>query len=40
MIAWLLRWRNARAVAVILAGWTLAALMVLLASIGIFQIIR
>ena len=40
MIAWLLRWRNARAVAVILAGWILAALIVLLASIGIFQIIR
>jgi uncharacterized membrane protein len=40
MIAWLLRWRNARAVAVILAGWILAALIVLLASIGIFQLIR
>jgi len=40
MIAWLFRWRNARAVAVILAGWILAALIVLLASIGIFQIIR
>ena len=40
MIAWLFKWRNARAGALILAGWILAALIVLLASIGIFQIIQ
>ncbi len=40
MIAWLFKWRNLRTGAIILAGWILAALIVLLTSIGIFQIIR
>ena len=40
MIAWLFKWRSVRAGAIILAGWILAALIVLLTSIGIFQIIR
>jgi uncharacterized membrane protein len=40
MIAWLFKWRSARAGVIILAGWILAALIVLLTSIGIFQIIR
>jgi uncharacterized membrane protein len=40
MIAWLFKWRSVRAGAVILAGWVLAALLVLLTTIGIFQIIR
>jgi uncharacterized membrane protein len=40
MIAWLLKWRSARAEAIILAGWILATLVVLLTSIGIFEIIR
>jgi uncharacterized membrane protein len=40
MIAWLFKWRSARAGAIILAGWILAALFVLLASIGIFSIIQ
>jgi uncharacterized membrane protein len=40
MIAWLFKWRSARAGAIILAGWMLAALLVLLTSIGIFSIIQ
>ena len=40
MIAWLFKWRSARAGAIILAGWILAALIVLLTSIGIFSIIQ
>jgi uncharacterized membrane protein len=40
MIAWLFKWRSVRAGAIILAGWILAAFIVLLTSIGIFQIIR
>jgi len=40
MIAWLFKWRSVRAGAIILAGWILAALLVLLTTIGIFQIIR
>jgi uncharacterized membrane protein len=40
MMAWLFKWRSLRAGAVILAGWILAALIVLLTTIGIFQIIR
>jgi uncharacterized membrane protein len=40
MIAWLFKWRNVRAGTIILAGWILAALIVLLTSIGIFRIIR
>jgi uncharacterized membrane protein len=40
MIAWLFKWRSARAGAIILAGWILATLIVLLTSIGIFEIIR
>jgi uncharacterized membrane protein len=40
MIAWLFKWRSLRAGAVILAGWILAALLVLLTTLGIFQIIR
>jgi len=40
MIAWLFKWRSASAGAIILAGWILAALIVLLTSIGIFNIIQ
>ena len=40
MIAWLFKWRGLRTGVIILAGWILAALIVLLTSIGIFQIIR
>jgi len=40
MIAWLFKWRSFRAGTIILSGWILAALIVLLTSIGIFQIIR
>ena len=40
MIAWLFKWRSARAGAIILAGWILAILLVLLTSIGIFSIIQ
>jgi len=40
MIAWLFKWRSARAGAIILAGWILAALLVLLTSIGILSIIQ
>ncbi len=40
MIAWLFKWRSVRAGAIILSGWILAALIVLLTSFGIFQIIR
>lgn len=40
MIAWLFKWRSVQAGAIILSGWILAALIVLLTSIGIFQIIR
>ena len=40
MIAWLFKWRNVRAGTIILAGWILAALIVLLTSIGIFRIIQ
>jgi len=40
MIAWLFKWRSARAGVIILAGWMLAALLVLLTSIGIFSIIQ
>jgi uncharacterized membrane protein len=40
MIAWMFNWRSVRAASIILAGWILAALIVLLTSIGIFQIIR
>jgi uncharacterized membrane protein len=40
MIAWLLRWKSVRAGAIILAGWILAALIVLLTSIGIVRIFQ
>ncbi len=40
MIAWLFNWRSVRAGSIILVGWILAALIVLLTSIGIVQIIR
>jgi len=40
MIAWLLKWRSARAGAIILSGWIIAALIVLLTSMGIFTLIR
>jgi uncharacterized membrane protein len=40
MIAWLFKWRSAKAGAIILAGWILAALIVLLTSVGIFQILQ
>jgi uncharacterized membrane protein len=40
MIAWLFKWRSARAGAIILAGWILAAFIVLLTSLGIFRIFQ
>jgi len=40
MIAWLFKWRSARAGAIILTGWILAAFLVLMTSIGIFSIIQ
>jgi hypothetical protein len=40
MIAWLFKWRSARAGAIILSGWIIAALIVLLTSMGIFTLIR
>jgi uncharacterized membrane protein len=40
MIAWLFKWRTVRSGTIILAGWILAALIVLLTSIGIFRIIQ
>jgi uncharacterized membrane protein len=39
LIAWLFRWRGVRSVAVIFAGWMLATALVLLASLGIMEII-
>jgi hypothetical protein len=35
MIAWLLRWRGGIAISMIVIAWMLAALIVLLASMGI-----
>jgi uncharacterized membrane protein len=40
MIAWLFRWKSVRAGAIILAGWILAALIVLMTSIGIVRIFQ
>ena len=39
LVAWLFRWRGARSVAVIFAGWMLATALVMLASLGIMEII-
>jgi len=39
LVAWLFRWRRARSVVVIFAGWILATGLVLLASLGIMKII-
>jgi uncharacterized membrane protein len=39
LVAWLFRWRGARSAAVIFAGWMLATVMVMLASLGIMEII-
>ena len=39
LIAWLFRWRGVRSVAVIFAGWMLATALVMLASLGIMEII-
>lgn len=40
MIAWLLRWRGAFAITVIVIAWMLAALIVLLASLGILAVFQ
>ena len=39
LVAWLFRWRGVRSVAVIFAGWMLATALVMLASLGILEII-
>jgi uncharacterized membrane protein len=39
LIAWLFRWRGAKAVTIIFAGWILATVLVLLTSMGILEII-
>ncbi len=39
LVAWLFRWRGVRSVAVIFAGWMLATVLVMLASLGIMEII-
>jgi uncharacterized membrane protein len=39
LVAWLFRWRGVRSVAVIFAGWILATALVMLASLGIMEII-
>lgn len=39
LVAWLFRWRGAKAVAIIFAGWILATALVLLTSLGILEII-
>jgi len=39
LVAWLFRWRGLRSVAVIFAGWMLATALVMLASLGILEII-
>jgi uncharacterized membrane protein len=39
LVAWLFRWRGVRPVAVIFAGWMLATVLVMLASLGIMEII-
>jgi uncharacterized membrane protein len=39
LVAWLFRWRGVRSVAVIFAGWVLATALVMLASLGIMEII-
>jgi uncharacterized membrane protein len=39
LIAWLFRWRGARSVVVIFAGWVFATVLVMLASLGIMEII-
>jgi uncharacterized membrane protein len=39
LVAWLFRWRGLRTVAVIFAGWMLATALVMLASLGIMEIL-
>ena len=39
LVAWLFRWRGVRTAAVIFAGWMLATILVMLASLGIMEII-
>jgi uncharacterized membrane protein len=39
LVAWLFRWRGVRSVAVIFAGWMLATALVMLASLGIMEIL-
>jgi uncharacterized membrane protein len=39
LIAWLFRWRGLHTVAVIFAGWMLATALVMLASLGIMEIL-
>jgi uncharacterized membrane protein len=39
LIAWLFKWRGVTGVAVLLAGWCLAVLLVLLASLGVLNFI-
>jgi hypothetical protein len=40
MIAWLLRWRGGFAITMIFIAWMLAALIVLLTSMGILAFIQ
>lgn len=40
LIAWLFKWRGARAVTILFAAWVLATLVVLLTSIGILAVIQ
>jgi uncharacterized membrane protein len=39
LLAWLFRWRDARGVAIILAGWMLASLLVIGATLGVMGFI-
>jgi uncharacterized membrane protein len=39
LVAWLFRWRGVRTAVVIFAGWMLATILVMLASLGIMEII-
>jgi uncharacterized membrane protein len=40
LLAWLFRWRGIQGISIILAGWMLASLLVLLASLGVMGLIR
>jgi len=40
LLAWLFRWRGAKGISIILAGWMLAALLVLGASLGAMELMH